>query len=427
MYKHLLSATAIALALGLQGCGMLPSTPKVDATGAFAQPGRPGAKGLVAEKVGLADAALAAGDSAAAIRMYRDLAREYPLSIEPRIKLGSALLAVNAPQEAARVYEGANKLNPTYDGVTGLGRVYLALRQPADALEEFDRAAKMRPGDATAMNGQGVALDQLGRHVEAQKIYLAILDKDPSNIKVRSNYALSLAFAGKYDDATDILSSLAQVPGSGEKIRQNLALVYGLAGNSGQAAHFGRMDLDEDAVNSNLKYYNAVRGLNAPTEKSPELTKSSAAGPVPSETIPFDAARSEHASARVASVRGTSEHDAARAPAKSVEVPKIAARTIKPLSAHAANKPILGEAGIKPVIVAQIEPAESSSPAEAKPPSASELAEILAPAKVGAKATKQQMTAAKSERAAKREKEHSSLASLPMTRAEAAAEQNSAS
>lgn len=416
MYKHLLSATAIALAFGLQGCGMLPTTPKVDASGSFAHADKPGARGIVAEKVGLADAALAAGDSASAIRMYRDLAREYPLSIEPRIRLGAALLGANAPQEAARVYEGANKINPTYDGLTGLGRVYLALRQPADALKEFDRAAQMRPGDAAAMNGQGVALDQLGRHAEAQKIYLAVLDKDPSDIKVRSNYALSLAFAGKFDDAADILNSLAQVPGSDNRIRQNLALVYGLAGNPGQAAHFGRMDLDEDAVNSNLKYYGAVRALNAPAEKTPDLTRPSAAGPVPSEIGPFDAVQAKPLAEPVASKQTAPEFKASAAPAKTIEVPKIAARAIKPRDTRAAPKPVLGEAGIKPVIFAHIEPAKSSSPAEAKPPSDAELAEILAPAKAEAGTTKKQARAASQEH-------RNSLTSLPMTRAEAAAQQ----
>ena len=90
---------------------------------------------------------------------------------------------------------------------------------------------------------------------------------------MRNNYALSLALAGKYDDATDILQSLVQVPDAEERMRQNLALVYGLEGNDGQAAHFGRMDLDEDAVNNNLKYYQAMRNLDSPTARAADLTK----------------------------------------------------------------------------------------------------------------------------------------------------------
>ncbi|MFZ1989010.1 MAG: tetratricopeptide repeat protein [Alphaproteobacteria bacterium] len=414
MYKQLLSATAIALALSLQGCGSL-SAPHED--NAFTA-ARPAAKSAFDEKLGLADASLAAGDSASAIRMYRDLAREYPISLEPRLKLGAALLAANAPQEAARAYEGANTINATYEGLTGIGRVYLALRQPADALHAFDRAAQMRPSDVAARNGQGVALDQLGRHAEAQKIYLAILEKEPSNIKVRSNYALSLAFAGKYDEAVDILNSLAQVPDSDDRIRQNLALVYGLAGNPSQAAHFGRMDLDEDAVSSNLKYYGAMRNLDAPAEKSGAMTRPTAQ-PTPTTIGPFDAAQSKPASQPVASAKqSASEPQASAANASAKDEAQAAARNIEPRKAHAAGKPVLGLAGVKPVVVARVEPAKSSSPAEAKAPTDEDLAEILAPAKPERIEAKETKPSPKSAAKAK----HASLTDLPMTRAEAAAE-----
>ncbi|HXZ69222.1 MAG TPA: tetratricopeptide repeat protein [Alphaproteobacteria bacterium] len=414
MYKQLLSATAIALAFSLQGCGSL-SPPHED--NAFTA-ARPPAKSAFEERLGLADAALAAGDSASAIRMYRDLAREYPISLEPRLKLGAALLAANAPQEAARAYDGANAINPTYEGLCGIGRVYLALRQPAYALHAFDRAAKIRPDDVQARNGQGVALDQLGRHAEAQKIYLTILEKEPSNIKVRSNYALSLAYAGKYDQAADILNSLAQVPDSDDRIRQNLALVYGLAGNSGQAAHFGRMDLDEDAVSSNLKYYGAMRNLDAPAEKSGAMTRPTAQ-PTPNQIGPFDAAQSKLAPQTVASARQSApEPLASAANANGKSDARIKARNIDPHKAHAAEKPVLGLAGMKPVVVARVDPAESSSPAEAKAPSDEELAEILAPEKPQKMEVKETKPAPKAAAKAK----HTSLADLPMTRAEAAAQ-----
>jgi len=406
MYKQLLSATAIALALGLPGCASSISPPHEDRS--FANP-RPVAESAYDEKLAVADAAFTAGDKASAIHMYRELARDNPLSLEPRLKLGDALLAANAPQEAARAYEGANGIRATYDGVTGIGRVYLALRQPADALKAFDRAAKMRAGDDQAMNGQAVALDQLGRHDEAQRIYQAILQKEPSNIKVRSNYALSLAFAGKYDEAADILNSLAQVPDSDDRIRQNLALVYGLAGNSGQAAHFGRMDLDEDAVSSNLKYYGAMRSLDAPSEKYASMTRPTA-HPTPNDTNPFDAAQLKPSSQPVAASQPSAEQ------VSTASASEISERTIhapKTNNAHAASRPVLGLAGVKPVVVAHVEPAKSSSPAEVRLPTDQDLGEILAPAPEVKFAKPEPKSAAKIR--------HTSLESLPMTRAEAAA------
>lgn len=261
MWKSLKPATAIALALGLGGCASLESptslysrSPDRDAPKVFPN------KADIDNQMRLADASLKAGNEAAAISMYRRLAREYPLSLKPRIALGEALLAANAPQEAARAFEGAlNLKGDSAQALVGLGRVELALHQPAKALENFDRAAKADAKNTAARNGRAVALDQLGRHEEAQAVYLDLLAKDPSNLRVRNNYALSLALAGKYDDSADILAGLAAAPDAGARIRQNLALVYGLSGNDGQAAHVARMDLDEDAVHNNLEYYQRLR------------------------------------------------------------------------------------------------------------------------------------------------------------------------
>ena len=91
MYKQLLSATAIALALSLQGCGTL-SPPHEDSAFTAA---RPPAKSVFDEKIGLADAALAAGDSATAIRMYRALARDNPISLEPVSAASSGFLPIS--------------------------------------------------------------------------------------------------------------------------------------------------------------------------------------------------------------------------------------------------------------------------------------------------------------------------------------------
>ncbi|MFO1187597.1 MAG: hypothetical protein U1E87_09215 [Alphaproteobacteria bacterium] len=54
---------------------------------------------------------------------------------------------------------------------------------------------------------------------KTQAVYLDLLAKDPSNIRIRNNYALSLALAGKYDDSADILAGLAAAPDAEARIR----------------------------------------------------------------------------------------------------------------------------------------------------------------------------------------------------------------
>ena len=215
------------------------------------------------DEMKLAAAALAGGDVAGAIRIYRRVAQKFPNAVEPRLELGEALLAANAPEEAARAFGGAARLeSKNYNAISGLARAQLAIRQPAEALNLFEAALEIRPTDALARNGKAVALDQLGRHEEAQQIYLQLLDRDPTNIKVRSNYGLSLALQGREDEAADVLASLSAAPDAEPKIRQNLALAYGLAGNDGQAAHISRIDLDEDAVQNNLGYFQRLRNVS---------------------------------------------------------------------------------------------------------------------------------------------------------------------
>ncbi|MFO1187596.1 MAG: hypothetical protein U1E87_09210 [Alphaproteobacteria bacterium] len=146
MWKSLKPATAIALALGLGGCASLESPTSLYSRSPDrdARPSVFPDKADIDNQMRLADASLKAGNEAAAISMYRRLAREYPMSLRPRIALGEALLAANAPQEAARAFEGAlNLKGDSTAALVGLGRVELALHQAAKALENFDRAAKI--------------------------------------------------------------------------------------------------------------------------------------------------------------------------------------------------------------------------------------------------------------------------------------------
>jgi hypothetical protein len=54
---------------------------------------------------------------------------------------------------------------------------------------------------------------------------------------------------------------MAAAPEADSKQRQNLALVFGLAGELDQAAAIARIDLGEDAVRSNLAYYETLKAM----------------------------------------------------------------------------------------------------------------------------------------------------------------------
>jgi len=85
---------------------------------------------------------------------------------------------------------------------------------------------------------------------------------------VRNNLGLSLALSGAYDDAVAQLSMLTLERGATPRMRQNLALALGLKGDATNAARILRADLGEDAISTNLQYYEAVRGIGAASSTS---------------------------------------------------------------------------------------------------------------------------------------------------------------
>ena len=364
--NRVLTMPMVALVSGMTGCATLDHTPNLPSLPSFDRLSLgaeqdPNAHPMN-QKMRVATAALRGGDIGAAVRIYREVARHNPGEVEPRLRLGEALLAANAPHEAERAYRGAVRMEQdNAEARLGLARSYLALRQPTEALKQFERVLVRYPGHALALNGKAVALDQLGQHKAAQDIYLTLLDEDPSNIKVRSNYGLSLALEGRSAQASDVLASLSAAPDAEARIRHNLALAYGLAGNDGQAAHVARLDLDEDAVNNNLQYYQRMRNVENPVTRSAPLSK-------PANELVSEHFKDHVPTETTTKVAGPAVSDTGSdysAAGDDLEEHEILERVIAPLEAPAASPVALVtvEADLAPVSVAVAETKIISGPA----------------------------------------------------------------
>jgi Flp pilus assembly protein TadD len=172
------------------------------------------------------------------------------------LKLARAARAVD---DAIATFGLVDAKSPSYLGATlGLERAELMLRRPMKALGYAQRAVKLSPNDKRAQIGHGVALDMLGRHVEAQPCYRRALAIDPADVAARSDLALSLAFTGKFDEAVSLLTPLARSPSATPRLRQNLALVYGLKGDKAAARALSRTDLPSQQAEANLKFFSLV-------------------------------------------------------------------------------------------------------------------------------------------------------------------------
>jgi Flp pilus assembly protein TadD len=188
------------------------------------------------------------------------------------VEFGDTLREAGAFDEAIDAYgKASGDMDARLGALLGLSQVYLALGQPAKALEFAEQARTFAPSDIRVDIRRGVALDMLGRHPEAQSSYRAALEIQPRSVAARNDLALSLALSGQYAEAVDILTPMAKSTTAPARVRQNLALVYGLMGDQTRAADLSRLDLDKDATEANLRFFEYARseGVNAVGDNTP--------------------------------------------------------------------------------------------------------------------------------------------------------------
>ena len=110
------------------------------------------------------------------------------------------------------------------------GRALADVGKHEQALEVLNRAHTPDRPDWRILNVQGVVLDQLGRHQEAQRYYATALRIVPEEPSVLSNLGLSYALSKNLPEAEATLKRAAAGRSPDPRVRQNLALVVGLQG-----------------------------------------------------------------------------------------------------------------------------------------------------------------------------------------------------
>jgi len=209
--------------------------------------------------ISMGDTTMRGGDAAAAARFYEQAVKSAPKDPVPLYRLGRALQAMGAHKAAAEHFRKVLVIQPG-DGEAKrqLANTLISMNDPQGSIRLFQEVIA-EDGDHRAFNGLGVALDMTGKHKDALTAYRAGLAKQPKNLTLRNNLALSMALAGQYASAAKVLQNVTSDPRATARHRQNLALVYGLAGQEMKAARIARVDLDGPSVRRNLDYYNWLR------------------------------------------------------------------------------------------------------------------------------------------------------------------------
>jgi Flp pilus assembly protein TadD len=247
----------VALAVGLSACAG-PSEPGRTAAKLVDKTSHASTADALAR---IAQKSLDAGDPVSAASMLKRAHEIDPDSAAILAELGRTLGSLDGRTEAAEAYRKAAALAPNDAAIRrGYAGALLALNQPELAEQEYRAAISVR-SDAASLCGLGVTLDLQGRHDEAEAAFRKAYQIDPESQATRANLALSLALWGKSDEAIGLLAPMAAAPDAKARQRQNLALVFGLAGELDQAAAIARIDLGDEAVRSNLAYYETLKAL----------------------------------------------------------------------------------------------------------------------------------------------------------------------
>ncbi len=262
------AGTLLALAACAPNAARTPLQPRLSASVAAAE----NEDSRYGTLLRLAGSTRAAGDPAAAVNVYQQAIALEQGRPEAYLLLGDTLIELEAFDEAAQTFQHVLKRDSgNIAAHRGYGRVMLALNRPDTAILHYRSALAADPHDIQSYNGLGVAYDLNGQHEAAQAAYRDGLEIAPDSMLLRNNYGLSLALAGDEEEALEILRAVVEEPGATARNRQNLALAYGLAGNLVAAERISRVDLDEQAVESNLAYFAALAAVEDGRQRAAAL------------------------------------------------------------------------------------------------------------------------------------------------------------
>jgi len=103
---------------------------------------------------------------------------------------------------------------------------------PGDAVNTLAQVLKARPDDDTARVNEGVALDMLNRHAEAQQLYREALTRAPGDTEAANDLALSLILSGQAAAAKVVLAPFRGRGELPERMRTTMGLVDGAPAES---------------------------------------------------------------------------------------------------------------------------------------------------------------------------------------------------
>ncbi len=208
-------------------------------------------------QVRLAEVALRTGNPSGALQLADRALTARHDDTGALLVRGEAYTRLGELRAADKDFTRVLKAQPEAVGaLIGLGRLRLA-DDPAAAEALFRHALDRAPGEPTALNDLGIALDLQGQHAAAEHAYRRALLLQPDLTAARVNLALSLALGGQGPAAVAMLRAVASGPKAGAKLREDYAAVLTMAGDHAQAQAILSADMPPSQASAALDAFAA--------------------------------------------------------------------------------------------------------------------------------------------------------------------------
>lgn len=148
------------------------------------------------------------GNYELAVGFIRAALAQNPNVAAAHCDLGNALKELNQLDNALNSYDRAIELAPgDVDAYYNRGATLHAMKRFDDALASYDEALALNPGDAQALNNRGVTLKELQRFEDALASYDRALALAPDFVDAWSNRGIALRELGQFEQALESLDT----------------------------------------------------------------------------------------------------------------------------------------------------------------------------------------------------------------------------
>ncbi|HZC44788.1 MAG TPA: tetratricopeptide repeat protein [Acidobacteriaceae bacterium] len=166
------------------------------------------------------------GDSAAAIKNYRDAIRINPKISALHFELAQLLWAtdtVDAQKEAVAEYKTALELNPSDEkSESELARIAAQNGDTKEALADYSKAVEMQPNDAVALTGLAGVLIAQQQQAKALPLLERAVQLDPTSASAHFRLSTLYRNAGRPEDAKRELTEYLKY----KKMQSDLSAIF---------------------------------------------------------------------------------------------------------------------------------------------------------------------------------------------------------